>query len=170
MYQVVPLRRADLDRLLRHLPERRADLEGVQCEGCHGPMGDSFPSHKPIISFSTRFEGEGEFRTSTSMCWPCHETQLEEWDTSGHAFFGEGTRLTIEEFNEYFGSDFSHEEFDTIGGLVVNAFGHLPKRGERVQVALPLVEGDDQGRTPARAAKWMIASGLRSAAILAISG
>ena len=44
-------------------------------------------------------------------------------------------RVTIEEFNEYFGSDFSHEEFDTIGGLVVNAFGHLPKRGERVQVA-----------------------------------
>jgi magnesium and cobalt transporter len=38
--------------------------------------------------------------------------------------------LPIDEFNEYFGSDFSDEEFDTIGGLVMNAFGHLPKRGE----------------------------------------
>ncbi len=38
--------------------------------------------------------------------------------------------LPIEEFNEYFGADFSDEEFDTIGGLVMNAFGHLPKRGE----------------------------------------
>jgi magnesium and cobalt transporter len=43
-------------------------------------------------------------------------------------------RTTIEEFNEYFGSKFSDEEFDTIGGLVVNAFGYLPKRGERVDV------------------------------------
>ena len=38
--------------------------------------------------------------------------------------------LPIEDFNEYFGADFSDEEFDTIGGLVMNAFGHLPKRGE----------------------------------------
>ena len=36
----------------------------------------------------------------------------------------------IEDFNEYFGSDFSDEDFDTIGGLVMNTFGHLPKRGE----------------------------------------
>ncbi len=43
-------------------------------------------------------------------------------------------RTPIEDFNEYFGSDFSDEEFDTIGGLVVNAFGHLPKRGESVEI------------------------------------
>jgi magnesium and cobalt transporter len=44
-------------------------------------------------------------------------------------------RTTIEEFNDYFGSDLPDEEFDTIGGLVVNAFGRLPKRGERIQVS-----------------------------------
>ena len=38
----------------------------------------------------------------------------------------------IDEFNEYFGSDFSDEEFDTIGGLVMHGFGHMPKRGETV--------------------------------------
>ena len=38
----------------------------------------------------------------------------------------------IDEFNEYFGSDFSDDEFDTIGGLLLKAFGHLPKRGEDV--------------------------------------
>ena len=36
----------------------------------------------------------------------------------------------VEEFNEYFGTAFSDQEFDTIGGLVVQAFGYLPKRGE----------------------------------------
>ncbi|MBD3608988.1 MAG: CBS domain-containing protein [Gammaproteobacteria bacterium] len=36
----------------------------------------------------------------------------------------------IEEFNQEFGSNLSDEEFDTIGGLVMQGFGHLPKRGE----------------------------------------
>nr|VFJ67277.1 MAG: magnesium and cobalt transporter [Candidatus Kentron sp. FW] len=36
----------------------------------------------------------------------------------------------IEDFNEYFHTNFSDQEFDTIGGLVVNAFGYLPRRGE----------------------------------------
>ena len=36
----------------------------------------------------------------------------------------------IEDFNEYFNSTLSEEEFDTIGGLVVNALGHLPARNE----------------------------------------
>jgi len=40
----------------------------------------------------------------------------------------------IEDFNEYFSTQFSDEEFDTIGGLVLNEFGYLPKRGEKVQI------------------------------------
>lgn len=36
----------------------------------------------------------------------------------------------VEDFNEHFGCDFSDEEFDTVGGLVMNALGHMPKRGE----------------------------------------
>jgi len=40
----------------------------------------------------------------------------------------------IENFNEAFDSDFSDDEFDTIGGLVMNAFGHLPKRNETTEI------------------------------------
>jgi len=40
----------------------------------------------------------------------------------------------IEDFNEYFGSDFSDEEFDTVGGLIMREFGHLPKRGEVINI------------------------------------
>jgi len=36
----------------------------------------------------------------------------------------------IGEFNEVFGTDFSDDEYDTIGGLVSNTLGHLPRRGE----------------------------------------
>jgi len=41
---------------------------------------------------------------------------------------------TIEDFNEYFGAHFSDHEFDTIAGLVSSALGHLPKRGETVEI------------------------------------
>lgn len=40
----------------------------------------------------------------------------------------------IDEFNEYFNSNFSDDEFDTIGGIVLQHFGHLPKRGETVKL------------------------------------
>jgi magnesium and cobalt transporter len=40
----------------------------------------------------------------------------------------------IAAFNEKFGSEFSDEEFDTIGGLVLRAFGRLPKRGETTTI------------------------------------
>lgn len=42
--------------------------------------------------------------------------------------------ISIEDFNEYFNTEFSDEEFDTIGGLVLQGFGHLPKRGETLRI------------------------------------
>jgi magnesium and cobalt transporter len=41
----------------------------------------------------------------------------------------------VEDFNQALGSRFSDDEFDTVGGLVINAFGRLPKRGEAVEIA-----------------------------------
>jgi magnesium and cobalt transporter len=38
----------------------------------------------------------------------------------------------IGDFNQTLGAHFSDDEFDTVGGLVVSRFGHLPKRGESV--------------------------------------
>lgn len=40
----------------------------------------------------------------------------------------------IDEINEYFKTDFSDDDFDTIGGLVTHALGHLPKPGEEVKI------------------------------------
>jgi magnesium and cobalt transporter len=40
----------------------------------------------------------------------------------------------IDDFNDHFKCDFSDEEFDTIGGLVLNGFGRMPKRGEHVDL------------------------------------
>lgn len=41
---------------------------------------------------------------------------------------------TVADFNEYFDTDWSDEDFDTVGGYVVNQFGHLPERDEQITV------------------------------------
>ena len=40
----------------------------------------------------------------------------------------------IEDINQYFGTDYSDEEADTIGGLIIQELGHLPVRGEKVAI------------------------------------
>lgn len=40
----------------------------------------------------------------------------------------------IEEFNTTFKSELNHDEFDTIGGLVMQSFGHLPERNETTEI------------------------------------
>ncbi len=40
----------------------------------------------------------------------------------------------IEDFNTVFGTNFSDAEFDTIGGIVLHAFGHLPRRNETTTI------------------------------------
>ncbi len=60
-------------------------------------------------------EGSGIFKRSES-----------EYTAKAH--------LPIDEFNEYFKAELPEDEFDTIAGLVSHALGHLPKRGEQVDI------------------------------------
>jgi len=40
----------------------------------------------------------------------------------------------MEEFNEYFGTGFAEEGFDTIAGLVMKQLGRMPRRGEALTI------------------------------------
>ena len=40
----------------------------------------------------------------------------------------------IADFNSHFGTHFSDEDYDTVGGLVVAHFGRLPKRGDTIGI------------------------------------
>ncbi|TNE90155.1 MAG: CBS domain-containing protein [Gammaproteobacteria bacterium] len=53
----------------------------------------------------------------------------------------------IEDFNEYFDTGISDEDFDTIGGIIVQAFGRMPKVDESVRVdnfLFRVAEGDSR--------------------------
>lgn len=81
----------------------------------------------------TRYQTEHDlpFETVLSFHHESHE-QIRRVSKSVFAVHG----LTpIEEFNDYFDTSFSDDEVDTVGGLVMHAFGHLPKKGEAVTLA-----------------------------------
>ena len=65
-----------------------------------------------------------------------HDLEQEEINISAH----EKDRYTVRAltpvaaFNKYFEAAINAGEYDTIGGYVVNAFGHLPKRGETIEL------------------------------------
>lgn len=65
-----------------------------------------------------------------------HDLEEEQVNISSHEKNRYAVRaLTpVEEFNKYFDAAISAGEYGTIGGYVVNAFGHLPKRGETIEL------------------------------------
>ena len=40
----------------------------------------------------------------------------------------------VDDFNEHFKSGYSSQDADTIGGTVLHAFGHMPSRGETIDI------------------------------------
>lgn len=64
-----------------------------------------------------------------------HDTEVgQDIRRLGNGEFVVKARTPIEDFNEYFNTSFSDQEFDTIGGLVIKSLGHLPKRGESGEI------------------------------------
>ena len=59
-------------------------------------------------------------------------------ETESHIVPGKNGRWRVkaitelDDFNDYFHTGFAGDGIDTVGGLVVNELGHLPKRGETV--------------------------------------
>lgn len=40
----------------------------------------------------------------------------------------------LDDFNEFFKTEFTREDADTIGGIVLHEFGHMPEKGEEVEI------------------------------------
>lgn len=55
--------------------------------------------------------------------------------------------VEIDDFNEYFDIGFPDDDCDTVGGLVINAFGQLPEIGESISIGefhFKVIEGDNR--------------------------
>lgn len=64
-----------------------------------------------------------------------HDTRETEYITPNKdGSYTISAQIPVEDFNEYFDLSFSDDTFDTLGGILVHKFGHLPHKGETIEV------------------------------------
>jgi magnesium and cobalt transporter len=83
----------------------------------------------------------GEIEDETDAHEP---EQIREIDQGAYAV---DAIIEIADFNEYFDVGFADDEFDTIAGLVIEAFGHLPSVSESIAIdnfIFKVVSGDSR--------------------------
>ena len=59
------------------------------------------------------------------------ESYIKKFDDENHIV---KAITPMDEFNEYFGTKFKDQEFTTVGGLVLQQIGHIPERGETINI------------------------------------
>ena len=72
------------------------------------------------------------------LCGEIRQEFMEEekvWEEVAPGVFRFKAYLPLDDFNEAMGVNFPAEEFDTIGGLVLNLFGELPREGDTFSYA-----------------------------------
>jgi len=62
------------------------------------------------------------------------ETEDDIVPVKGHNRYRVKATTEIADFNQYFGTEFAHEDVDTIGGLLLTHWNQLPKRGETLEL------------------------------------
>ena len=67
-----------------------------------------------------------------------HDPEEDAWirpdgERDGETLYAVRALTRIDEFNEFFGSALTDEQYDTVGGLVMCELGRMPRRGEVVE-------------------------------------
>ncbi len=112
-----------LDRLLREFREKRSHLAIVVDE--YGGVAGLITIEDVLEEIVGEIDDEHDEGEETRQLIVPRE--------DGRRFLVDAL-TPIDVFNERFGCDFSDEEFDTVGGLVTDALGHLPEVGEEARI------------------------------------
>lgn len=62
------------------------------------------------------------------------DIDVDEIRKIGKRTYAVNALTTIDDFNDYFGTQYNIEDQDTIGGLIIHSLGHLPSRGESINI------------------------------------
>jgi magnesium and cobalt transporter len=111
-----------LDILLREFQEKRTHMAVVW---------DEYGNLAGLVTMEDILEliiGEIEDEYDTEE----EENNIRQMEDQSHYLVKALT--PIKAFNEYFQTEFSDEEVDTVGGLVMQVFGHLPKNGQTIEI------------------------------------
>ena len=120
---VPELRRVNV--LLKEFRERRNHMAIVV---------DDYGSVSGIVTIEDVLEQiVGEIQDETDIEDDSH---IKKFDERNHIV----KALTpIDDFNEYFATELDEREFNSIGGILLQQFGHIPERGESTQIGPYLI-------------------------------
>ncbi|NWO06316.1 MAG: CBS domain-containing protein [Alteromonadaceae bacterium] len=108
-----------LNQLLKEFKENRNHMAIVVDE--YGGTAGLITIEDVLEQIVGEIEDEHDFDEETNI------------KVRGDGVFAVKAATPVDDFNEFFGTEMDEEEFDTIGGLVLKEFGHLPRRGETVE-------------------------------------
>lgn len=111
--------------LLKEFRERRSHMAIVV---------DDYGSVSGIVTIEDVLEQiVGEIQDETDIEDDGH---IKKFDDRNHIV----KALTpIDDFNEYFATELDDREFNTIGGILLQEFGHIPERGESTRIGQYLI-------------------------------
>ncbi len=111
--------------LLKEFRERRNHMAIVV---------DDYGSVSGIVTIEDVLEQiVGEIQDETDIE---DESHIKKFDERNHIV----KALTpIDDFNEHFSTDLDDREFNSIGGILLQEFGHIPERGETTQIGPYLI-------------------------------
>jgi len=107
-----------LNQLLKEFKETRNHMAIVVDE--YGGIAGLITIEDVLEQIVGEIEDEHDFDEETHI------------KSRGDGTFAVKAVTPIDDFNEAFDTSLDEEEFDTIGGVVLKEFGHLPRRGETV--------------------------------------
>jgi len=111
-----------LNVLLREFRSSRNHMAIVVDE--YGGVAGLVTIEDVIEQIVGEIEDEHDIEESESMIMP-----------RGDGVYMIKARLPLEDFNEYFDTAMDSSAADTLAGMVIGALGHLPRRGESVEIA-----------------------------------
>ncbi|WP_420021774.1 CNNM family magnesium/cobalt transport protein CorC [Candidatus Blochmanniella vafra] len=127
----------DINQILRPamvVPENKGVdrmLKEFRAKRCHmAIIIDEFGSMSGIITIENILElivGEIEDEYD-------HKNDRDIYQINEHTFLVKAL-TTVDDFNKIFNSCFYNDEIDTIGGFVMQSFGHLPANGEIINIS-----------------------------------
>ncbi len=109
-----------LNQLLKEFKENRNHMAIVVDE--YGGTAGLITIEDVLEQIVGEIEDEHDFDEDTNI------------KARGDGTFAVKAVTSVEDFNEFFQTAIDEEEFDTIGGVVLKEFGHLPRRGETVEL------------------------------------
>ncbi len=111
-----------IDKLIREFRSKKSHMAIVVNE--YGGIAGLVTLEDALEQIVGEIDDEHDYEEDEEVL--IRETNANEWLVKA--------QISIAEFNEHFGSNFSNDEFDTMAGILLKAFERMPEEKEQIEL------------------------------------